>query len=302
MNNTTLPIDTKDSSEQELYKLRQKIDEIDEVIINKIIERTGIVKQVGELKQRTATVPCPIRPRREAEMIRSIIERFRPTDFPAGAAAAIWRIIIGASTSIEADLTLSVFSDDKENNLYWLAREYFGANSQIIKQPHIKRIIGDVMDGKAAVGIVPFLRSADTSNWWTVLLQRGENVPKIFAHVPFVYTDIPGKDIPSALAIAKLLPEPSGDDMSIIVIEADNNVSQSRLQTVFMNAKLEVTWINIANLNPTSRHHLVEIKGFITNEHEEFAAALLSIGRSIFGSYFLGAYATPMTLANSQNI
>lgn len=290
-----------DNQEPELTELRQKIDEIDEVIIRKIIERTQIVKQVGELKQKTSTSPCPIRPRREAEMVRRIIERFRPTDFPAGSAAAIWRIIIGASTGLESKLTLSVFADEKENSLYWLAREYFGSNAPIIKQSHIKRIIGDVIDGKAVVGIVPFLRSADTSNWWTVLLQHGDNIPKIFAHVPFVYTDIPGKDVPSALALAKLAPEPSGDDMSLVVIEADPNVSQHRLQTVFTNAKLEVTWINIANLSPASRHHLVEIKGFITVQHEEFSAAISALGASVFTTHFLGAYATPMTLANSQN-
>ena len=286
----------------ELTELRKKIDEIDNNIIEQLTKRIEIVGQVGELKHKTTTIPCPIRSGREAEMVRRIIEEFRPTDFPAGAAAAIWRIIIGASTNVESKLTLSVFSDEKDNNLYWLAREYFGPTSPIIKQPHIKRIIGDVMDGKAAVGIVPFLRSADTSNWWTVLMQQGENVPKIFAHVPFVYTDVPGKDIPSAIAIARLVPEPSGDDMSLIVIEADSTVSQSRLQTAFVNAKLEVTWINIATLSPASRHHLVEIKGFITAEHEGFAALISALGASVFSTHFLGAYATPMTLAHSLNI
>ena len=290
---------------KELSALRAKIDEIDNKIIEQLIKRIEIVGKVGELKQKAITqnniLPCPIRSGREAEMVRRIIEEFRPTDFPAGAAAAIWRIIIGASTGVESKLTLSVFADEKENSLYWLAREYFGPNSPIIKQPHIKRIIGDVMDGKAAVGIVPFLRSADTSNWWTVLMQQGENVPKIFAHVPFVYTDVPGKAIPSALAIARLVPESSGDDMSLVVIEADANVSQSRLQTAFVTAKLEVTWINIATLSPASRHHLVEIKGFITDKHEGFTGMISALGASVFNTYFLGAYATPMTLANSQN-
>lgn len=284
-----------------LAEFRQQIDLIDEEIIAQLIKRISVVKKVGEYKQKTDTSYCPIRSGREATMVRNIIEKFKPTDFSAGAAAAIWRIIIGASTSVEADMTLSVFADDKDNNLYWLAREYFGASSPIIRQPHIKRVIGDVIDGKAAVGIVPFIRSADDSNWWTVLMQQGENVPKIFAHVPFVYTDIPGKAIPSALAIAKLVPEPSGDDMSIVVIEADPNVSQHRLQTAFGAEKLEATWISVANLSPASRHHLIEIKGFITKEHEAFANMLETLGASIFSTHFLGSYATPMTLANSLN-
>ncbi|MEQ1706273.1 MAG: chorismate mutase [Rickettsiales bacterium] len=284
-----------------LTKLRARIDAIDNEIIEQMIKRIAVVKEVGELKITTTTIPCPIRSGREAEMVRNIAERFRPTDFPAAAATAIWRIIIGASTGVEARLGLSVFADDKENNLYWLAKEYFGPASPIVRQPHIKRVIGDVMDGKAAVGIVPFPRSSDTSNWWMALMQHGDNVPKIFAHIPFVYTDIPGKAMPSALAVARLKPEPSGDDMSLVVIEADANASQNRLQTAFGGAKLEASWINIASLSPASRHHLVEIKGFIDAEHEGFKVFSAGLGASILATHFLGAYATPMTLADSQN-
>lgn len=282
-----------------LLKLRARIDAIDNEIIEQLVKRIAIVKEVGELKLNTTTIPCPIRSGREAEMVRNIAERFRSTDFPAAAATAIWRIIIGASTGVEAKLNLSVFADEKENSLYWLAKEYFGPTSPIVRQPHIKRVIGDVMDGKAAVGIVPFLRSSDTSNWWSALMQHGENVPKIFAHIPFVYTDIPGKAVPSALAIARLKPEPSGDDVSLVVIEADANVSQNRLQTAFVAAKLEVTWINIATLSPASRHHLVEIKGFVDGEHEGFKNFSAALGASISTTHFLGAYATPMTITDS---
>lgn len=291
-----------DNNNKKLASFRTRIDEIDNEIIGLLIRRIAVVKQVGELKSSTTNIPCPIRSGREAEMVRNIVERFRPSDFPAAAAAAIWRIIIGASTSVEAKLNLSVFTDGKENSLYWLAREYFGASLSIVKQPHANRVIGDVMDGKAAVGIVPYIRSSDTSNWWTALMQQGENAPKIFAHIPFVYTDIPGKAAPSALAVARLKPEPSGDDMSLIVIEADANVSQNRLQTAFVNAKLEATWLNIATLSPSCRHHLVEVKGFVTAEHEGFAAFASALGTAIFTTHFLGAYATPMTIANSQNV
>lgn len=290
-----------DDNGKKLAGFRARIDEIDNEIIGLLIRRIAVVKQVGELKHNTTNIPCPIRSGREAEMIRSIAERFSVTDFPAAAAAAIWRIIIGASTGVEAKLGLSVFTDEKENSLYWLAREYFGPASPIVKQSQINRVIGDVIDGKAAVGIVPFIRSSDTSNWWTVLMQQGENAPKIFAYIPFVYTDAPGKAAPSALAVARLRPEPSGDDMSLVVIEADANVSQSRLQTAFVNARLEATWLNIASLSPSCRHHLVEVKGFVDGEHEGFKAFASALGNSIFTTHFLGAYARPITVIDSQN-
>jgi hypothetical protein len=229
-------------------------------------------------------------------MLRRIVAKFCESDFPAAAAASIWRIIIGASTGTEADMTLSVLNSGVENNLYWLAREYFGSHSTIIKQPHVNRVVGDVMDGKAAVGIVPFPRGADENKWWLVLLQQGANAPKIFAHVPFVYDDTQNKSAPAALAFAKLVPESSGDDKTMMVIEADANVSQSRLQTAFQTAKLEVTWLDIAAIIPDSRYHFVEIKGFITPEHAEFTGAISALGASVFRTHSLGAYAVPISV------
>ncbi len=89
--------------------------------------------------------------------------------------------------------------------------------------------------------------------------------------------------------------------MSLWVLEADHNVSQNRLQTAFAAAKLEANWINIATLTPDARHHLIEIKGFITAGASEGMQALLSaLGTSILNVSFLGAYAVPMVLGGMQ--
>ena len=168
-----------------------------------------------------------------------------------------------------------------------MAREYFGPFTPIVRQPQIKRVIGDVMDGKAAVGIVPMLRSSDTTNWWTNLMQSGKNTPKIFAHIPFVYHEGPtGKDAVAALAIARLAPEDSGDDVSLLMLETDHNVSQNRLQQAFATAKLEANWINIATLSPATRHHLVEVKGFVMPDHAAIKALASALGASILNIKF----------------
>ena len=283
-------------SNQQLLSLRLQIDAIDDKIMNLLFERIQVVKKVGKYKETNCSSHCPIRSGREAEMVRRIVQKFNKTDFPSTAAASIWRIIIGASTGLEADMTLSVFATEQENNLYWLGREYFGSHSTIIKQPHVNRVVGDVVEAKAAVGIVPFPNATDTNKWWLVLLQQGENAPKIFAHIPFIYDDLQNRSAPAALAFAKLVPEASGDDKSLLVIEADANVSQSRLQTAFQTAKLEVNWLDIATIAPDSRHHFVEIKGFVTPEHAEFTGAISSLGTSILRVNFLGAYAVPISV------
>jgi len=297
----------KNTAPTELSSLRTQIDAIDDRIMELLLQRIAVVKQVGEYKKNSKNTSCPIRSGREAEMLRRIAAKFCTSDFPAAAATSIWRIIIGASTGLEAEMTLSVLSTENEDNVYWLAREYFGSHSTIIKQPHVNRVVGDVVDGKAAVGIVPFPRGADANQWWVVLLQQGENAPKIFAHIPFVYNyldtqtkNTQSKALPAALAFAKLTPEESGDDMSMLVIEADANVSQSRLQTAFQAAKLEVTWLDIASITSDSRHHFVEIKGFISERHEVFTSAIATLGAAVLKTHFIGAYATPITIDKAK--
>ena len=304
MNKKIPPFSNTSKGESELVHFRKQIDQIDDEIVNLLLERTSIVGQVGELKRRTAPGRCPIRPGREAEMIRRVMATVENSTtspkLPPAAAAAIWRTLIGASANVEANLIISAFTPERESDLFWMAREYFGPFIQIIRQPYVKRVIGDVMDGKAAVGIVPMLRSSDTTFWWTNLTQQGNDMPTVFARVPFVYHGGPNRDSPSALAIARVNPENSGDDNSLLVLEADSSVSQNRLQTAFTTAKLEATWINIATLTPNARHHLIELKGFITEEHEGIQALLGTLGASIFNATFLGSYAVPIIIDNSK--
>lgn len=292
--------DPKDRQEPELANFRQQIDTIDDTLVTLLKQRIGIVQQVGEYKRRNFPGICPIRPAREAEMVRRIMSLFEGSAFPPSAAAAMWRTLIGASTSTESALVISVFAPDREEELYWLTREYFGPTITIIRQPHIKRVIGDVMDGKAAVGVVPMLRSDDTTFWWTNLLQDGSDIPKVFARIPFIYSGTPGRNNPSGLAFGRLTPESSGHDNTLIAIEADANLSHSKLQTNMTHAKLEASWINIATLHPSVRHHLVELKGFITPDDDSFKTLLTSLGSSVLKVSFLGSYAVPINILESS--
>ncbi len=287
--------------ERELASYRRQIDEIDDRIVKLLLDRTGIVERVGGMKRRAAPGKCPLRPGREAEMVRRIVKLFEGTSFNPIAAAGIWRLIIGMSTSAESPMSMSVYASEREHDLLWMAREYFGAAIPAVTHPHVKRVIGDLMDGKASVGIVPMLRGSDTSYWWTNLMGHHGDMPKIFARLPFVY-DGQGRDVPSALAIGHITPEPSGDDCSVLVVEADHNVSQHRMQTAFAAAQLDVTWINIATLTTNTRHHLIEIRGFVTDEHPGIQSLRTAIGRAIFKISFLGAYAVPVAVGKETSV
>jgi chorismate mutase/prephenate dehydratase len=299
MNSSNSGNDSKFNSE--LADFRKQIDDIDDKLIELLQQRIGIVKQVGALKMSVAPGKCPIRAGREADMVRRIMKKFEGTSFFPAAAGAIWRTLIGASTSVESQLTISVFAPAKNNDFYWLGREYFGAFNPTIKQPNVKRVIGDVMDGKASVGIIPMPHHTDTEYWWTSLIQQGKDVPRIFAQIPFIYPDSMDKDAPIGLAIASIEPEETADDLSLVVMETDYNVSQHRLQTAFATAKMEARWVTIATLTPSSRHHLLEIPGFITPTHSGMKSLLEALGpSSVLNTHYLGSYAAPILMSNTE--
>lgn len=281
---------------ESLASLRQQIDALDDKIIALLVERVGLIDKVGELKRKLYPNQCPIRPGREAEMVRRIVGKFKETPFDTAGAAAMWRLLIGTSTCIESPLTVSVYAPGGNDAYYSLAREYFGPAPATARQPHVNRVIGDVVEGKAYIGILPVLAAGDGSAWWKSLMAEG--TPKIFAHLPFFYQGTPNPSAPAAFAIARIAPEPTGDDVSLIVIDADHNVSQSRLQGLFAQSKAEARWIDITSPDHATRRHLLEINAFVTPEFMKPIADAL--GASLIKVYYLGAYAAPVKLTSSQ--
>lgn len=286
--------DIKHTNCSELAEYRQQIDAIDDQIIKLLVERTAVVSKVGAYKHKNGHTGCLIRPGREARMLRNISGRFADGDFPAAAAAAIWRIIIGASTSIESPLAIAAYTPEGNSDLYWLAREYFGAFIPVSKQSHTKRVIGEVIDDKSNIGILPALHSNDETLWWQNLLAK--DAPKVFAHIPFVYPETPSRDTAGGLAIAKIAPEDTGNDLSLLVLEIDSNVSQSKLQASLSANQLQANWLHIATPNSSTRQHVLEISGFVPLDHSGLNSALSSLGGAVSNTYYLGSYAVPIIL------
>jgi chorismate mutase len=282
-----------------LTAFRQQIDALDDKIIDLFRERIGLIAKVGEWKRATFPGECPIRAGREAEMVRRVMEKFEGSQFSPVAAAAMWRILIGSSVCVESPLSLSIYAPEREDMLFWLAREYFGPTLPVTRQGHINRVIGDVKDRKVSIGVVPTLQSDDTSNWWSGLL--AQDGPKIFARIPFVSDGIPGK-YHAALAIAHIRPEASGNDVSLVVLDADHNVSQNKLQSTFAKENLQARWISITSPDASTRRHLIELKGFITLEDPVMKTFLTDLGSSVLNIIYLGSYALPIVVKPTETV
>jgi chorismate mutase len=184
--------------EQTLEQHRARIDALDTQLIALLKERIGVVKQVAALKAEHWPGTCHIRPGREGRMHQRVAAEFKDSDFPAAAALAIWRQIIGASTHVESPLHIAVTSAEQAA----LAREYFGVTASI----------------------TPFLNLADAlaNTQRTVLLATTSDLPVVRAVAPalkiFGALPLQGAE-PTALALAEITPEPSGDDVSYYLRE-----------------------------------------------------------------------------------
>ncbi len=288
-----------------LAEFRARIDAMDDELIALINDRCDIVAQVGALKRAHLDTRCFIRPAREALMIRRIAAQFEAHAFSSAAAAAIWRLIIAASTSLEQPLRITSYFQPNAQESYWLAREYFGSFSNVVKETVPSRVIGHVMDGKALVGVLPALDAGNEDAWWK-LLPRGEVNPRpsIFACLPYAFMEDPlhqpGSPLrPAALAVGYVDCEPTGDDVTYIVIESKHELSQSRIHGHFQQFPLPARWLQVIQEPETdSRLHLIELEGFIERTHSALTSLHEQCRDQLHGITVLGAHAKPVLLTN----
>lgn len=275
-------------TDPKILALRASIDDVDNKIITLLKERCGYVKQVGMTKKaRQQAGKSFIRSGREADMVRRMYNTFRNEPFPAAAAAHLWRIIIAASLSLETSLSVSAFWSDARQDIYWLSREYFGNFTPMHKQTSARRVIADVMDEKAEVGALPLPDMTPEGNWW---MKLPDDI-KIFACVPFI---IAGEAQPPVLLIAKLDPEATGDDVTLISIETHQDVSQGRLKALFDKCGAKVRWLGADTFPSGHRIHLVEIAGFHSQKSESLKPLSDQLSSALISLKYLGSYAVPV--------
>lgn len=199
--------------EDQLNALRTQIDSTDQAIGELLIKRIGIIHEVAKLKAAHWPNNCHIRPGREGKMHQMIAKRFTGSAFPPLAAIAIWRQLIGASTHLESPLNISYLTAQPEH--LWLAREYFGvqigaqpANSLVDALAHLRMNSSNII----------ILPCPNLDEWWKGAEAMRAAGISIFAYLPVVGSNLPAGVTP-AVALAKVTPEPSGDDVSYHVID-----------------------------------------------------------------------------------
>lgn len=140
---------------EELERLREKIDQIDEQIVELLNRRAQLAQQIGEIKKRLGLeIHAPERERQIFEKIIQInTQRYKET-FPTKALLHIFREIISACLSLEKPIKVA-YLGPKATFTHQAASEYFGLSAQYIPAPSIRDVFQEVETDRADYGVVP---------------------------------------------------------------------------------------------------------------------------------------------------
>lgn len=267
-------------AEAEIAALRAEIDAIDDAMHDLLMKRSAVVARLAG--SRAKGNGTPLRPGREAAVLRRLLARHAG---PLGRAriVRIWREIFMASTAIQGAFSVAVFAPTPQSGEARLAREHFGPITPARVHPTPARALAAVSAGEASVAVLPMPTEeleGDEGGWWTRL-----DVPRlqVVARLPFL-GDAAGA---AALVVAPVPPDPSGDDRSLLLVEAEDGAARGRIAQAIADAGLQATSILVARSGGATLA-LAEIEGFLRADDARLAA-LPWARRTI-----LGAYAVPV--------
>jgi chorismate mutase/prephenate dehydratase len=140
---------------EELKKLRNSIDRIDDEILKLLNKRAGFVVEVGRIKRnRKSTF---YKPDRERQILQRLANNNKGP-FPSDALKAIYREILAASLALEEPLKVSCLGP-LGTFTHLAALRHFGSSAAFVPVDSIKKVFENVESRKAEYGVVPIENS-----------------------------------------------------------------------------------------------------------------------------------------------
>lgn len=193
-----------------LEAVRQRIDALDTELLRLVDERASLARIVAQAKRAAgAGDKFALRPARETQILRRLIASERVAASPS-LIVRIWRELIGDSLSVQGPFHINVWGGKDPARAVELARHRFGAAPPLrqLAKPEDAIAQARTLGGVAVCAITP------DNAWWGRLLAEPE--VKVFATLPCLAAWGPM----SALAVAAVDVEPTGDDRTFWVTDA----------------------------------------------------------------------------------
>lgn len=181
-----------------LAKARARIDGIDTEILRLIDQRMQLSRDVAAAKREAGESGFGLRPARESQIIRRLIEADRDAA-TRGLVVRVWRELMAESLYQQSPFHISAWGGREASRVQELARMRFGAAPALYRVDEPEQALAGARLG--AVGVLALSRDYA---WWARLLV--EPKIKVFAVLPCMSQ----WGEPAALAVAAVELEPSG--------------------------------------------------------------------------------------------
>ena len=147
------------TSANDLKKLRERIDALDEKILSLFSERAGIAIDVAEAKRAQGETGSFYRPEREADVLRHVIDK-NEGPLKDNDVVHLFRALMSACLSAEAPLTVA-FLGPEGTYSHAAALKHFGYAIKINPLTSIDDVFREVEADAANFGVVPIENSTE---------------------------------------------------------------------------------------------------------------------------------------------
>ena len=277
-----------------LDSLRQEIDAIDGELHGLIRRRAALVGRISAAKPAGGLA---LRPGREAAVIRQRLEAHEG-DFPAAALFRMWREMMSAFTLMQTPGVKVAICRPVDQPGYWdLARDHFGCQIPFVAHDTPTQVVAAVRNSTTTLGVVPAAVETDVAPWFPLLAAGDPTLPNVVARLPFLTMPNARARGISALVLAPLQPEASGDDRSLLTIESVAGLSRNRISTALATVGLPPFTSALDHVAGGVHHYLIEIAGMVVDGDPRLAQLETALDLGSGHVAAIGAYAVPIAAA-----
>lgn len=276
-----------------LARLRAEIDGLDNRLHDLLMARAEIIERVA---RDGGKVGVPIRPGREAAILRRLLQRHTGL-LPPQTILRIWRELFSGALMIEGGLTIAV-ADGAQAELPSVAREHFGPLTSLRRHRTTSQALADLTNGTAHAAVLPLPSDEDDDQaaWWVGLMHGGVPRLAIVAKLPFWSRRGEGLPQAGAYVVASLTPDASGVDRSLIGIEIAPDTSTARIAGLLKDVGFDVGAILPRRASKREvGYALADVDGLVARDDARLAAITGFLATPVV----LGAYAVPFGLGGA---
>lgn len=142
---------------EDLKKLRQKVDKIDQEILELLNQRSKIVVTIGDLKKKNhEEVYAPLREKALLEQLT----KSNTGPFPAHALRAVFGEILSASRSLQSPIR-AAYLGPEATFTHLATLKYFGKSTELVPEGTIAKVFEAVEHRRTDFGVVPIENSTE---------------------------------------------------------------------------------------------------------------------------------------------